>query len=162
MGPQTGTPTDLEAKSYAPLNLGASGTSVGDDGGAWTRGGQRPWRVFPWPYEWPLGHTSGPDGRAWAPKCPKGVLLVVPPLSSPGLGGSCILALGLGAKNKYKGLGPKLAWRGRSPEAYMRGVVSSRCLGRIRLEGNPSENGNGHKFGPSCPFVDLLVSLESL
>ncbi len=37
MGPQTGTLTDLGAKSYAPLNLGASGK-----GGAWTTGGQGP------------------------------------------------------------------------------------------------------------------------
>ncbi|CAM6096646.1 unnamed protein product [Calypogeia fissa] len=108
MRPQTGTPTDLGAKSYAPLNLGAS-----DKGGRLDQGGQRLGQVAPWPYEWPLGLTSGPDGRAWAPKCLKGVLVSGAAIEPLGLSGSFVLALGLGAKNKVfswvrlsKGVGP--------------------------------------------------------
>ncbi|CAM6124948.1 unnamed protein product [Calypogeia fissa] len=162
MGPQTGTPTDLGAKSYAPLNLGASGTSASDKGGACTRGDQRPGRVAPWPYEWPLGLTSGPNGRAWAPKCPKGVLVSGAAIEPLGLSGSFVLALGLGAKNEYKELGPKLARGWQVPRSIYEGGGLLKGLGRIRLEGNPSGNGNGHNFGPDCPFGDLLVSLESL
>ncbi|CAM6091092.1 unnamed protein product [Calypogeia fissa] len=157
MGPQMGTLTDLGAKSYAPFNLGASGTSADDKGGVWTRGGQRPWQVVPWPYEWPLGHTSGPDGRAWAPKCPKGVLISSVAIEPHELGGSCVLALGLGPKNLSKNKVPKVARGWQIPISIYEGGGLLKVLGA-----NPSGNGNDHKFGPDCLFGDLLVSLESL
>ncbi|CAM6094448.1 unnamed protein product [Calypogeia fissa] len=135
MGPQTGTPTDLGAKSYAPLNLGASGTSACDKGGAWTRGDQRPGRVAPWPYEWPLGLTSGPDGRAWAPKCPKGVLVSGAAIEPLGLSGSFVLALGLGAKNEYQELGPKLARGWQVPRSIYEGGGLLKVLGENPVRG---------------------------
>ncbi|CAM6124926.1 unnamed protein product [Calypogeia fissa] len=85
MGPQTGTPTDLGAKSYAPLNLGTSGTSVGDKGapGPGAASGLD---------EWPLGSMSGPLVIQVAPmvghgppSVPRVFWLVVSPLSPPGL-----------------------------------------------------------------------------
>ncbi|CAM6125293.1 unnamed protein product [Calypogeia fissa] len=151
MGPRTGTQTDLGIKSYAPLSLGLACSSAGDKAAFGRRG-------VSVPSEWPLGHMSGPDGRGGAPKWLECVLVSGATIEPTGLGGSCVLALGLGAKNK----GPELAQGWQVPEAYMRGVVSSRCLGRIVYKENPSGNVNGHNFGPSYPFGDLLVSLESL
>ncbi|CAM6101334.1 unnamed protein product [Calypogeia fissa] len=105
---------------------------------------------------------SGPDGRAQAPKCPKGILVSGAAIEPLGLSGSFVLALGLGAKNKYKRLGPKLARGWQVPRNIYGGGGLLKGLGPIRLEGNLSGNRNGHNFGSGCPFGDLLVSLESL
>ncbi|CAM6093903.1 unnamed protein product [Calypogeia fissa] len=81
MGPQTGTPTDLGAKSYAPLNLNTSGARAGD------KGAPGPGAAMG-PSEWPLGPMSGPLVARVAPmvglappSVPRVFWLVVPPLS---------------------------------------------------------------------------------
>ncbi|CAM6086436.1 unnamed protein product [Calypogeia fissa] len=80
MGPQTGTLTDLGAKSYAPLNLGLECASAGDKATLGPRGASIP-------SEWPLGHMSGPDGRGGAPKWPERVLASGAAIEPTGLGG---------------------------------------------------------------------------
>ncbi len=72
---------------------------------------------------------GGPNGRAWAPKCPKGVLVSGAAIEPLGLGGSCVLALGLGAKNKYKELGPKLARGWQVPRSIYEGGGLLEVLG---------------------------------
>ncbi|CAM6123761.1 unnamed protein product [Calypogeia fissa] len=85
MEPQMGTPTDLGAKSYAPLNLDASNASANHDGAT----GPRAARVSS---EWPLGPMSGPLVAQVAPmvghgppSVPRVFGLIGPPLSPLGL-----------------------------------------------------------------------------
>ncbi len=81
--------------------------------------------MAPRPYEWPLGHTGGPDGWAWAPKCPKGVLVSGAAIEPPGLGGSLVIALGLGAKKKV----PKVARVWQVPKSIYEGGGLLEVLG---------------------------------
>ncbi|CAM6094605.1 unnamed protein product [Calypogeia fissa] len=80
MGTQTGTQTELGAKSYVPLNLGTSGTSTDDKGvpGPGAANGLSEWpfghasgplvmRVAPWSCEWPRWSGMGPGTIAGSP-----------------------------------------------------------------------------------------------
>ncbi len=85
--------------------------------------------MAPRPYERPLGQAGGPDGRAWAPKGPKGVLASSTAIEPLGLVGSFVLALGLWAKNKYKEPGPKLARGWQVPRSIYEGGGLLKVLG---------------------------------
>ncbi|CAM6082445.1 unnamed protein product [Calypogeia fissa] len=128
MGPRTGTLTDLEAKSYALLSLGLACASASDKAALGPRGASVP-------SEWPLGHMSGPDGREGAPKWPDRVLVSGAAIVPAELGGSCVLALGLGAKNYNKELGPKLARGWQVPRIIYEGGGLLKVLGANRIQG---------------------------
>ncbi|CAM6084803.1 unnamed protein product [Calypogeia fissa] len=124
MGPRTRTQTDVGVKSYAPLSLGLACTSTGDKAALGPRGASIP-------SEWPLGHMSGPDGRGGAPKWPEGVLVSGAAIEPTGLGSSCVLDLGLGAKKK----GPELAWGWQVPRSIYEGVGLLKVFGANRIQG---------------------------
>ncbi|CAM6094102.1 unnamed protein product [Calypogeia fissa] len=118
MGPRTGALTDLGAKSYAPLSLGLACASAGDKAALGPMGASVP-------SEWLLGHMSGPDGRGGSPKWPEHVLVSGAAIEPIGLGGSCVRALGLGAKNK----GPELARVWQVPKSIYEGGGLLKVLG---------------------------------
>ncbi|CAM6124118.1 unnamed protein product [Calypogeia fissa] len=118
MGPRTGALTDLEAKSYALLNLGRACAKAGDKAELGPRGAS----VLS---EWPLGHMSGPNGRGGAPKWSEHVLVSGATIEPTRLGGSCVRAPGLGAKNK----GPELARVWQVPRNIYEGGGLLKVLG---------------------------------
>ncbi|CAM6082245.1 unnamed protein product [Calypogeia fissa] len=128
MGTQMGTLTDLGAKSYAPLNLGLACASTGDKAALGPRGASVP-------SEWPFCHMSGPNGWGRAPKWPERVLVSGAAIEPTGLGGSCVLALGLGAKNYNKELGPKLARGWQIPRSIYEGGGLLKVLWTNRIQG---------------------------
>ncbi|CAM6082499.1 unnamed protein product [Calypogeia fissa] len=78
---------------------------------------------------------SGPDGRGGAPKWAERVLVSGAAIEPIGLGGSCVLAPGLGAKIHNKELGPKLAWGWQVPRSIYQGGGLLKVLGANRIQG---------------------------
>ncbi|CAM6124074.1 unnamed protein product [Calypogeia fissa] len=123
-----GTQTDLRAKSYAPLSLELACASAGDKAALGPRG---PSVRSEWPPSRISDHMSGPDGRGGAPKWPEHVLVSGAAIEPAGLGGSCVTALGLGAKNK----GPELARVWEVPTSIYEGGGLPKVLGANPIQG---------------------------